>query len=180
MFTFRPSSKNGNGHKTGSGNGNGRNSISGWFGTGHKNGNGYANGNGHANGNGNGHSNKIESVLGPGIHVKGSIIGAGGVRIEGTFDGSICIKGPLVIADGAKVTADVQASAVSVGGSLKGDILASKVEILSTGRVWGDLTTTAFATEEGAFLRGQVRMEEQVPETQEAQPEVESVPEPAG
>jgi hypothetical protein len=28
--------------------------------------------------------------------------------------------------------------------------------------VWGDVTTVAFATEEGAFLRGQVRMEEKV------------------
>jgi hypothetical protein len=28
--------------------------------------------------------------------------------------------------------------------------------------VWGDVVTVAFSTEEGAFLRGQVRMEETV------------------
>jgi predicted HAD superfamily Cof-like phosphohydrolase len=28
--------------------------------------------------------------------------------------------------------------------------------------VWGNVVTAAFATEEGAFLRGQIRMEEQV------------------
>jgi hypothetical protein len=28
--------------------------------------------------------------------------------------------------------------------------------------VWGDVVAAAFATEEGAFLRGQIRMEEQV------------------
>jgi len=28
--------------------------------------------------------------------------------------------------------------------------------------VWGDVVTTAFVTEEGAFLRGQIRMEETV------------------
>jgi cytoskeletal protein CcmA (bactofilin family) len=36
------------------------------------------------------------------------------------------------------------------------------VEIRATGRVWGDIVTTAFATEEGAFLRGQIRMEDAV------------------
>ena len=164
MFTFRPAAKNGNGHKNGNGNGNG-----------HSNGNGYSNG----NGNGNGHSNKIDSVLGPGIHLKGTLSGNGGVRIEGTFDGTISIKGPLVIADGAKVTADVQAGAVSVGGSLKGNITASKVEILSTGRVWGDLVTTAFATEEGAFLRGQVRMEDNVPPAPDLMVEAAAEPEEA-
>jgi len=144
MFTIRPP-KNGNGLS----------------GNGHKNGNGNgANGNGHKNGNGYG---KIETVLGPGVHYKGTLNGAAGVRIEGAFDGAINIKGPVVIADGAKVTANIQASAVSVAGNLRGNITAGKVEILSTGRVWGDLTTSSFASEEGAFLRGAVKMEDEVP-----------------
>ncbi len=148
MFTIRPKSNNGlngNGHK----NGNGSNGQAG---------NGL-NGNGHKNGK----HGSIETVLGPGVHYKGTLNGAAGVRIEGSFDGSINIKGPVVIADGAKVTADIHASAVSVGGSLKGNITAGKVEILSTGRVWGDLTTSAFASEEGAFLRGSVKMEDEAP-----------------
>jgi cytoskeletal protein CcmA (bactofilin family) len=85
------------------------------------------------------------------------------VRIEGSFDGAITLKGPLVVAEGAKVTAEIQAGAVSVAGSVKGNITAGKVEILPTGRVWGDLVTAAFATEEGAFLRGQVTMQDEVP-----------------
>jgi cytoskeletal protein CcmA (bactofilin family) len=157
MFTFKPASKtpsNGNGHKTENGNGNG------WLGLrSPKNAHGSTHGS-----NSNGHSNKIESVLGPGINYQGTLTGTGGIRIEGTFDGTISIKGPLVVADGAKVTADIQASAVTVGGSLKGNITAAKVEIQATGRVWGDLITAAFATEEGAFLRGQVKMEDQVPD----------------
>jgi cytoskeletal protein CcmA (bactofilin family) len=157
MFTIRPKNNNGlngNGHKNGNGsNGHAGNGA---------NGNGHTNGQGHKNGNGNGKHSSIETVLGPGVHYKGTLNGAAGVRIEGTFDGAINIKGPVVITDGAKVTADIQASAVSVGGSVKGNITAGKVEILATGRVWGDLTTSAFASEEGAFLRGSVRMEDEV------------------
>ncbi|HLE26854.1 MAG TPA: polymer-forming cytoskeletal protein [Anaerolineales bacterium] len=157
MFTIRPASKNG--HKNANGSGHSSNG----------NGNGHGllgNGHGHKNGNGaqagNGHGKQLESVLGPGIHFKGTLTGAGGVRIEGGFDGVITLTGPLVITDGAKVTAEIRASAVSVAGHLKGNITAAKVEILSTGRVWGDLVTTAFATEEGAFLRGQVTMEDEM------------------
>ncbi len=74
-----------------------------------------------------------------------------------------------------------------VAGVVRGDITAEKVEIRKTGRVWGNVVTAAFATEEGSFLRGQIRMEEQVdlgltptlPETtpvpvDEKQPEMES------
>ena len=151
MFTIRPAAKNG---PASSGNGLLR-----------KNGDGNGhNGNGHnGNGNGNGKGGKIETILGPGVHYKGTITGVGGVRIEGSFDGTITLKGALVVADGAKVTAEIQAGAVSVAGSVKGNITAGKVEILPTGRVWGDLVTSAFATEEGAFLRGQVTMQDEVP-----------------
>ena len=51
---------------------------------------------------------------------------------------------------------------VIVAGAVKGDITAEKVEVRSSGRVWGDVVTAAFATEEGAYLRGQIRMEERV------------------
>jgi cytoskeletal protein CcmA (bactofilin family) len=109
------------------------------------------------------HNKPIESVIGAGVHYQGALTGHGGVRIEGTFDGDINIKGPLVVGENAKITADIRAGAVIVSGHVKGNIVADKVELLSTGRVWGDLITTAFASEEGAFLRGQVRMEESLP-----------------
>jgi len=155
MFTFRPG-KNGNGHKNGNGGGSNGNGHTGQNG---HNGNGYRNGNG--NGNGNGHHAAIETVLGPAVHWSGKLNGNGGVRIEGSFDGSIKINGPLVIAEGARVTSDeIRATAVSVAGTVKSNIIAEKVEILTTGRIYGDLTTGAFASEEGAFLRGQIVMQE--------------------
>ncbi len=111
--------------------------------------------------NGNGHSapRPVESVIGPGLHYTGALSGNSGVRIEGSFDGTIQIGGALIIAEGARVTADmIQAGVVSVAGTVKGNITADKVEILSTGRIYGDLKTGSFASEEGAFLRGQITM----------------------
>ena len=106
---------------------------------------------------------RITSVLGVGIIWQGSIDGSGGVRVEGTFEGQISLKGLLVVGETGKVTCDnLRATSVIVAGAVKGNIAAQKVEIRSTGRVWGDIVTTAFATEEGAFLRGQIRMEDAV------------------
>ncbi len=106
---------------------------------------------------------RVTSVLGPGINWKGDLRGSGGVRIEGAFEGEINIRGLVVIGETGRVSCEqLQANSVIVAGAVKGNITAEKLEIRSTGRVWGDVTTVGFSTEEGAFLRGQVRMEERV------------------
>ncbi|HSO27549.1 MAG TPA: polymer-forming cytoskeletal protein [Anaerolineales bacterium] len=106
---------------------------------------------------------RITSVLGSGITWKGSLRGAGGVRIEGAFEGEIHLRGLLVVGESGRVTCDhIRAHVVIVAGAVRGDITAQKMEIRSSGRVWGDVVTAAFATEEGAFLRGQITMEERV------------------
>jgi cytoskeletal protein CcmA (bactofilin family) len=106
---------------------------------------------------------RVTSVLGSGIIWKGSLSGSGGVRIEGAFEGDIAMRGLLVVGESGRVTCqDLRANVVIIAGAVRGDITAEKVEIRATGRVWGNVTTAAFATEEGAFLRGQITMEEQV------------------
>jgi cytoskeletal protein CcmA (bactofilin family) len=106
---------------------------------------------------------RITSVLGNGVTWKGQIGGSGGVRIEGVFEGEIALRGVLVVGETGRVTCqNLRAHVVIVAGIVRGDITAEKLEIRSTGRVWGNVVTAAFATDEGAFLRGQIRMEEQV------------------
>lgn len=106
---------------------------------------------------------RVTSVLGPGIHWKGNLRGSGGIRIEGTFEGEIGIKGLVVVGETGRVTCEnLSANTVIIAGAVRGSITAERLEIRSSGQVWGDVTVNAFATEEGAFLRGQVRMEEQV------------------
>jgi cytoskeletal protein CcmA (bactofilin family) len=106
---------------------------------------------------------RVTSVLGEGISWQGKISGVGGVRIEGAFDGEIEVRGLVVIAERGRVSCDhIQAETVIVAGSLKGDITARKVQISSTGRVWGSVTTKSFSTDEGAFLKGQITMEDEI------------------
>ncbi|MEE8569306.1 MAG: polymer-forming cytoskeletal protein [Anaerolineales bacterium] len=106
---------------------------------------------------------RVDSVLGAGVAWQGQISGTGGVRIEGAFDGEIALRGLVVIGEQGRVTCEhIRAMTVIVAGSVKGDITAHKLEITRTGRVWGDVVAASFSTEEGAFLRGKITMEEQV------------------
>jgi len=115
---------------------------------------------------------RITSVLGSGVVWHGSINGSGGIRIEGAFEGEISLRGMLVVGETGRVTCqNVRANAVIVAGAVRGNITTQKLEIRASGRVWGDVVTTAFVTEEGAFLRGQIRMEETVELQLEPAPE---------
>ncbi len=106
---------------------------------------------------------RVTSVLGPGINWSGDLTGSGGIRIEGTFEGKVLLRGLLVIGETGRVTCEnVVANTVIVAGAVRGNIISEKLEIRSTGRVWGDVITMAFSTEEGSFLRGQIQMEDTI------------------
>ncbi len=104
------------------------------------------------------------SVIGPRAHVQGRWREEGTLRVEGVFRGALAVDGTVVIARGGQVHAEepLRARRVIVEGVLRGDVLAETLEIRKTGRVWGDVIVQAFITHEGAFLRGQVRMDERV------------------
>ena len=106
---------------------------------------------------------RVDSVLGAGISWQGQISGTGGIRIDGAYDGEIALRGLVVIGEAGRVTCEhIRAATVVVAGSVKGDITARRVEITRTGRVWGNVVTTSLSTEEGAFLKGEITMEEEV------------------
>ncbi|MFN3929854.1 MAG: polymer-forming cytoskeletal protein [Thermoflexus sp.] len=107
----------------------------------------------------------VETVLGPTCVVKGVLQGDGTIRVEGIFAGSMEISGNLVIGENARVRAEVRATNVSVAGMLIGKIQASgRVEILSTGKVWGEISAGSLVIDEGGYFRGQSVMPGAEPE----------------
>ena len=127
-------------------------------------------------GKGKSHSvDKIEVVIGPVASFSGHLKCDGSVRIDGLCEGTIEIAGNVIISEGAKVMADIIAENVSVSGAVKGNITArGRLEILSTGRVWADLTVSSFLIDEGGFFRGGITM------TGEPEPFLVETPQPTG
>ena len=118
-------------------------------------------------------SSAIESTIGPNTHIKGDVQGDGGLRIDGVVEGTVEITGNLVVTESAKVRAEIKANNISIAGAVQGNVAANRVEILDTGRVWGDLTVKALLVNEGAYFRGQTFM------PQDLQPPKLEAPKPA-
>ncbi|MGB2956592.1 MAG: polymer-forming cytoskeletal protein [Anaerolineales bacterium] len=114
---------------------------------------------------------RVTSILGENTSWKGELTGKGGIRIEGLFEGTIDLEGLIIVDRKGRVESDlIKADTVIIGGSVRSDIQAKRVEIRSTGRVWGNVTTVLFSTEEGAYLRGEIQMEEEVIEEDKTDP----------
>lgn len=101
----------------------------------------------------------IETLIGPTANFVGDLKSDGGVRIEGVLEGSLETAGNLVIGEKARIMANITAHNVSVAGAIKGDISANRVEVLSTGKVWGDISVNSFLLDEGGFIQGRINMQ---------------------
>jgi cytoskeletal protein CcmA (bactofilin family) len=98
-----------------------------------------------------------ESLIASEIAIEGKIEGAGHVRLAGRFKGDVHVQGNLAIDDGAKLTGGVRADTVTVGGELEGNIdSATRVELLATGVLTGDVKAGSLTVAAGSRMRGQV------------------------
>lgn len=99
-----------------------------------------------------------ETVLGSNAIFKGELTSHANVRIDGTFEGQIDIEGNLMVGETARIVANINAHNMRVAGAVRGNLNGNKVELLRTGRVWGDVSASAITTEEGAFMEGKITM----------------------
>lgn len=100
----------------------------------------------------------FETVLGANCTLEGTLISKANVRLDGTFTGTLQIEGNVLVGETAKINADIHARNVSIAGAVHGNISGKKVQLLRTGRIWGDIEATALTTEEGAFIDGKITM----------------------
>jgi cytoskeletal protein CcmA (bactofilin family) len=104
-------------------------------------------------------SDRIETVIGPNARFSGTLETDGGLRIDGLCEGAVEAAGTVIVGEQGRVLADIKAGNVSVSGAVKGKIISSgRLEILSSGKVWGDIAVASFLIEEGGFFRGQSLM----------------------
>ncbi|HEY5220153.1 MAG TPA: polymer-forming cytoskeletal protein [Gemmatimonadaceae bacterium] len=98
-----------------------------------------------------------ESLLSAGLTIEGKIEGSGHIRIAGRFNGDVNVRGNLSIEPGAKLVGAVSAETVTVGGELEGNISsASRVELLESGVLTGDLKAGSLTVAAGSRMRGKV------------------------
>ncbi len=107
----------------------------------------------------------FETVLGTNSTLEGHLRSSANVRLDGTFTGTLEIGGNVLVGETAQINADINAKNISIAGAVRGNVNGKKVQLLRTGRIWGDIRATALATEEGAFIDGKITMISQQDET---------------
>lgn len=105
-------------------------------------------------------SGEVHTLLGKGSEFEGKLTFEGQVRIDGKFQGQIITKDVLVIGDGAKVQAEIQAGTVIINGQVEGNVKATQIiELKTPGRVKGNLETPSLSMDKGVIFEGTLKME---------------------
>jgi len=98
--------------------------------------------------------------LGSRLTFRGEVSGEGDFRILGKFDGEINVTGRVYVGEGAEVDANINAAAIVIGGTVRGNLSAStRVEILPSGVLTGSLRTGSFSAADGASVKGEIWVE---------------------
>ena len=96
-----------------------------------------------------------ESLIAADVTIEGKIEGAGHVRIAGRFKGDVNVQGNVTIEQGAHVTGQIAAATVIVSGEINGNVVASsRVELLETGIINGDVKAAVLTVAAGSRMRG--------------------------
>ncbi|MGY1520236.1 bactofilin family protein [Luteimonas sp. A482] len=98
-----------------------------------------------------------ESLIAADLTIEGKIEGSGHIRIAGRFKGDVNVQGNLRIENGAKLNGAVKAKQVVVAGELDGNIdSASKVDLLDSAVLTGDIKAGSLTVAAGSRIRGHV------------------------
>ena len=98
-------------------------------------------------------------MIGKTIRIKGEITADEDIVVEGQVDGKITISKDLIVGETGRITADVQAQSVTIGGKFTGDIQArDRVALESSAFLEGNVAAPRLSISDGAFFKGSVDM----------------------
>jgi cytoskeletal protein CcmA (bactofilin family) len=102
---------------------------------------------------------RITTTLGRETDFNGVMRFKDSLKIDGAFSGEIVSTGFLYVEQGASITANIRVGSVVVGGTVKGNIEATeKLEMLATGKVYGNIRTAKLKIADGVVFEGKCEM----------------------
>ncbi len=101
----------------------------------------------------------IRAFLGEGTEFEGLLSFDGTVRIDGKFKGEINTDDCIIIGESGHIEAEIRAGHLIVMGTFTGNVRATKkVEIVSTGKLLGNIISPALIVQEGGVIDGNIKM----------------------
>lgn len=97
------------------------------------------------------------STISRGTTIRGSVRSDGDLDIHGFVEGTVAVKGELVIAETALIKSDVSGRRVIVRGAIAGNVSADELIVVEPGaRIVGDIGAPQIGVRPGGLIRGHV------------------------
>jgi len=91
--------------------------------------------------------------------IKGDVISDGDLRIDGIVEGSLNIKGKLVIGSSGKIVGSINCQNADISGKVEGYIVVKKLlSLQNNSSINGDITIGKLSIEPGANFTGKCSM----------------------
>ena len=98
---------------------------------------------------------KINNYLGKDTIFQGRIMYEGIFKLDCNFKGDISGLGTLIVGENGRIDSDIHVNSVICKGEVIGNIIAEeRVEILSSGKVYGDIWAPVVVVKKGAIFKG--------------------------
>jgi cytoskeletal protein CcmA (bactofilin family) len=102
---------------------------------------------------------QVDTLIGKNSVFRGNMDAEGTLRIEGSMEGELNIKGDVVLADTGKVTGNIIATNAHIAGKIEGNIkVASQLHLTQTSFIDGDIEVGNLIVDEGAVFTGKCAM----------------------
>jgi cytoskeletal protein CcmA (bactofilin family) len=107
----------------------------------------------------NSSENPSVNLIGAGTSIEGDITTNGDMRIDGSLQGTINVKGKLVVGPAGSVEGEIICQNADISGTIKGKIgVAELLSLKSSSKLSGDIITNKIAIEPGATFTGTCSM----------------------
>jgi cytoskeletal protein CcmA (bactofilin family) len=102
---------------------------------------------------------KINTVIGEGTSLAGTIKVEGSILVHGDFEGTLTASESVIVGKTGHVRAGINSRETIVAGRVRGKIVArDRVELQTGARLEGDVLAKSFMIEEGVFFQGNCSM----------------------
>ena len=102
---------------------------------------------------------QISTIIGMNAECGGDFKAEGTIRIDGTVNGNVTVTDTVIVGASGCINGDINAKKVIIGGEVYGNLnVPEKVELTSTARVIGGITTNGLVIDEQAIFQGRCDM----------------------
>jgi cytoskeletal protein CcmA (bactofilin family) len=100
------------------------------------------------------------TIISSGITIEGELSSEDDILVQGTVKGKLTAKDGVIVDPGGVVDADIHGGAMSIAGTVTGDLHSSdRVDLQNGARVVGNVKATRITIADGAQFKGSVDMD---------------------